>query len=154
MEKRRINVRALIVRGDTILAVKHKNQDGSESQYWALPGGGLDPHETLQEGVEREVFEELGVQATSTDTVACIQQFLSSREDFDEELEFFMVIKDSPLFDSINLEETSHGYEELSRVAFVNPKEVFILPDFLSQINIPHYISGASAPYTYNELKK
>ena len=45
MEKRRVNVRGIIWRDGKLLAVKHKNNDGSEADYWAVPGGGLDPHE-------------------------------------------------------------------------------------------------------------
>lgn len=154
MEKRRINVRALVVRGDTILAVKHKNDDGSESAYWALPGGGLDPLETLQEGVEREVFEELGIVAKATSKVVFIQQFMSGREDFDEELEFHMLVEDSPLFDDIDIENTSHGAAELSRVGFVNPKQVPMKPDFLAKADIAAYAAGERSPYVFYELVK
>jgi len=154
MAKRRINVRALVVRGDTILAVKHKNDDGSESDYWALPGGGLDPLETLQEGVEREVFEELGVIAKATNKVAFIQQFMSGREGFDEELEFHILVEDSPLFNTIDFENTSHGAAELSRVAFVNPKQVPIKPDFLAEVDIAAYATGHRSPYVFYELVK
>lgn len=154
MEKRRINVRALVIRGDTILAVKHKNDDGSESEYWALPGGGLDSLETLQEGVEREVYEELGVTAAATSTVAFIQQFMSKRKGFDEELEFHMLVEDSPMFDVIDLENTSHGAAELSRASFVNPKEVPIKPEFLSNVDIPAYALGNKAPHIFYDLVK
>ncbi len=154
MEKRRINVRAVVVRGDTILAVKHKNDDGSETDYWALPGGGLDPLETLHEGAKREVFEELGVHADVTDKVLFIQQFMSGRKEFDEELEFHILVKDSPLFDSIDLTQTSHGASELVRVAFVDPKKVPVKPDFLAEVDIRAYATGDRAPYLFTELVK
>lgn len=154
MEKRRINVRALVVRGDTILAVKHKNDDGTESDYWALPGGGLDPLETLQEGVGREIFEELGVTAVATNKVLFIQQFMSKRDGFDEELEFHMLVEDSPSFDAIDFEQTSHGAAELSRVAFVNPKEVPIKPFFLAEVDIATYATDEHSPYVFYELVK
>lgn len=132
MSRRRINVRAIIVRENKILAVKHRNHLGEEAKYWALPGGGLDPMESLADGVRREVMEELGVDS-EVGRLLFVQQFVSKRDGFDEELEFFFQVKDSPLFDTINLSATTHGSAELVRVAFVDPEKAPILPEFLSQ---------------------
>lgn len=148
---RRINVRAVVVRGNKILAVKHKALDGTESPYWALPGGGLDPMESLHDGVKREVFEELGVQA-EVGKMLFAQQFQSQRSDMDEELEFHFLVKDSPAFDALDLASTSHGLEELARVEFVDPKKVLIMPLFLSELDIVDYAENERAPYVYNDL--
>ena len=43
---RRINVRAIIYKDGKLLAVKHKHGDNI-SHYYAVPGGGLDPQESL-----------------------------------------------------------------------------------------------------------
>lgn len=61
MDKRRINVRAIAWHDDKLLAVKHKTKSGGEANYWALPGGGLDPFEYLADGVTRELIEETGI---------------------------------------------------------------------------------------------
>ena len=53
--KRRVNVRGIIWREGKILAVKHKDPDGTESSYWAVPGGGLDLLEWVEDGVQREI---------------------------------------------------------------------------------------------------
>lgn len=151
MEKRRINVRAVVVRGDKILAVKHRDVDGTESKYWALPGGGLDPMESLQEGVVREIEEELGVHA-EVGKMLFAQQFKSKRSDMDEELEFHFLVKDSVAFDFIDLAATSHGYE-LARVEFVNPKEVYLMPQFLSELDIAEYAEHDLPVHIYDDLK-
>lgn len=135
MSKRRINVRGLVWRDGKILAVKHRNDDGSESPYWALPGGGLDPMEDLRSGVKRELMEETGVSAT-VGNLLYVQQFRSERDNFEEELEFFFHVEDSPAFSSVQLESTSHGAAEIAQIKFVNPKEVPMQPNILSKLDI------------------
>lgn len=49
---------AVIVRGTEILLVRHAKGD---LQYWLLPGGGLEPGETMAQATERELREECGV---------------------------------------------------------------------------------------------
>lgn len=149
--KRRVNVRAIIVRGNKILALRHKDEDGVENEYWGTPGGGLDPFESLQEGVKREVMEELGIDA-KVGKLLFMQQFPSGRSGFDEELEFFFLVEDSPEYDTIDLSKTSHGALELAGYAFVDPKEVYIKPDFLSEIDIADYVQNERTPYLFNDL--
>ncbi|HWI62500.1 MAG TPA: NUDIX domain-containing protein [Symbiobacteriaceae bacterium] len=52
-----IRTRTIVLRGDTILL--HPPRQGGPA--WALPGGGLEPGESLAECAEREVFEETGI---------------------------------------------------------------------------------------------
>lgn len=151
MDKRRINVRAIVWRDGKLLAVKHKEPDGSESKYWAVPGGGLDPLESLHEGVKRELLEEIGIDA-QVGELLFIQQFRSKRSDFDEELEFFFHIEDSVALDTIDLTATSHGFDELARVEFVDPKQVEILPSILSELDIAKMIDEPMRIVISNEL--
>src|SRR5690348_11627137 len=51
-----VGVRALIVRGDTVLLVRHR-----AGRYpWGLPGGGVARYERLAEAAAREAYEETG----------------------------------------------------------------------------------------------
>ena len=151
MEKRRINVRAIVWRDGKLLGVRHKDDDGTPNEYWAVPGGGLDPLESLRDGVKREVFEELGVRA-EVGSLLATQQFHSKRTDFDEELEFFFAVNDSADFDTIDLSKTSHGLEELSEVAFIDPKAVAIKPELLATLDIAAVIAGTERVEVKNYL--
>lgn len=55
----RIRVAALIVEDGRVLAVEHRKKGES---YYLLPGGGLDPGETMAAALRRELVEELGLE--------------------------------------------------------------------------------------------
>lgn len=147
MDKRRVNVRAIIWRQGKLLAVKHKSKDGGESDYWALPGGGLDPLETLQDGMRRELVEELGI-TPKIGRLLIGQQLKSGRNGRDEELEFFFHITNPDDFVSIDLTKTTHGTHELMRCEFIDPAKEYILPQFLGEIDIQDYINDIK-PVTF-----
>lgn len=54
-----LGVRALVLDGDKVLLVRHSYLPG-----WYLPGGGVDPGETVEEATIRELREETNVQVT------------------------------------------------------------------------------------------
>ncbi len=139
MDKRRIAVRAIIWHNNKLLAVKHKTKQGGESAYWALPGGGLNPLESLTDGIKRELLEETGTIA-EVGKLLHVQQLQSDREDSNEELEFFFHITNPADFTSIHLEKTTHGNQELAKCEFVDPSSVYILPSFLSTVNLKEQV--------------
>jgi ADP-ribose pyrophosphatase YjhB (NUDIX family) len=151
MEKRRVNVRAIVHENGKILAVKHKSDDGGESSYWALPGGGLDPMESLPGGVARELMEETGVQA-EVGKLLFIQQFPSERAGWDEELELFFAVTNAAEFHRIDLANTSHGQEEITRIAFIDPAQENILPEFLQTVDIAAAVKVDGPVQVYDYL--
>lgn len=60
-EADRPRVSAAVLRngGREILLVQHRRKDGTS--YWQLPGGGVNPGETLEAAVLRELQEETGL---------------------------------------------------------------------------------------------
>jgi ADP-ribose pyrophosphatase YjhB (NUDIX family) len=54
-----IGVGGIVIHNDKALLVKLNY--GRAQKYWLIPGGFVNPGETLIEGVEREVFEETGM---------------------------------------------------------------------------------------------
>lgn len=138
--KRRINVRAIIYKDGKLLAVKHKSGD-SVAHYYAVPGGGLDPMESLTDCLKRELMEETGIEAVPG-KLLFMQQFRSERKGYDEELEFFFAIENSEDFVNINLASTSHGDIELAVCEYVDPSAVVLYPAFLQSVDIPHYLEN------------
>ena len=66
----RTSVRAIVVKDDTLL-VMHRNKKGKE--YYALIGGGVDPGESLEEALHRELEEEACI-AVSNPRLVIIQE--------------------------------------------------------------------------------
>ena len=57
----KICVSAFLVRDNTILLLKRADDDSFLPGAWEVPGGGIDPHETIEEGLKRETLEEAGL---------------------------------------------------------------------------------------------
>lgn len=57
-----IRVGAVVARDGALLLVRHEKPD--RNPYWVLPGGRLEPGETIPQCAEREVEEETGLRAT------------------------------------------------------------------------------------------
>jgi ADP-ribose pyrophosphatase YjhB (NUDIX family) len=53
----------LIEQGDKILIVQEQDEDIRGS--WNLPGGKVEPDETIQAAIDRELFEETGRKASN-----------------------------------------------------------------------------------------
>lgn len=57
-----IRVRGIIIDDNCLLLIKRvRYENNKENIYYVFPGGGLEAGETLEEGVKREVLEELGI---------------------------------------------------------------------------------------------
>ena len=153
MSERRVNVRGIVFNENMILAQKYKDRDGNESEYWGTPGGGLDPGESLQEGLHREMIEETGI-APKIGKLLFIQQFQMQRYDGStrEELEFFFHIENPEDYKTVDLASTSHGEHELTKTEFIDPRKEYLLPAFLTTVNIAEQISSDQPVIISNNL--
>ena len=130
MYKRRVNVRGVICQDGKVLAVRHKKYDGSPADYWAIPGGGLDPRENLKEGIERELFEETGIKA-EVGPLMFVQQFAP------------------PLVEPKG--RTRLGAH--ADIKFIDPKKERVKPGFLSEINLSSYMNQNLPVYFHTEFQ-
>lgn len=149
--RRRVGVRGIIVHEGRLLCACHWRDDGSRADYWAIPGGGLDPGESLEDGVRRELVEETGIEPV-VGRLLFVQQFRSSREDADEELEFFYLIENPEAFLNIDLSKTTHGTEEIAEMTFIDPRRTVVLPAFLQEVDLESYVRTPRPVFHYVEL--
>jgi len=148
MTARRTNVRGIIFRNGKLLVTKFRQEDGSESKHWGTFGGGLDVGEPITDGLYREMLEETGI-APDIGRLLFIQQFYDGEK---EQFELFFHIKNVEDYAAINLEATTHGLLELTRHDFVDPKESYVLPKFLSTIDLADYIENVHPVLLSSEL--
>ena len=55
------DVVAAIIKKDNLYLVAQRNRDKHMGLKWEFPGGKVDPGETLQEALVREIYEELNI---------------------------------------------------------------------------------------------
>lgn len=60
---KRISTRGIIIEDDSVIAMFRRKikDDGTIKEYYVVPGGGIEEGESLEEGVIRELKEELSV---------------------------------------------------------------------------------------------
>lgn len=133
MDSRRTCVRGLIEKDGKLFAQKIIKKDGSVTDYWCAPGGGVDPLESLHDALVREMIEETGV-TPRIGRLVLVQQFAThgqSSHGENEQLEFFFEITNANDYETINLAETSHGNIEIAEYGFIDPTTENILPTIL-----------------------
>ena len=58
----RFGAKALVTNDDRVLLIRERHDDGSP--FWTLPGGGVEPGESLSECLSREIAEEIRCRAS------------------------------------------------------------------------------------------
>lgn len=74
----RNGTKAIISASDKILLLEEQHASGSS--FWTLPGGGVEPGESLIEGLTRELFEELRCQSLIKESVGTVWYAHLSRQ--------------------------------------------------------------------------
>ncbi len=70
----RINGRAIIIDGDEILLMfRRKIKDGKVKEYYAIPGGGKEENETIEECVKREIQEEFNIEVSVGEQLGIVE---------------------------------------------------------------------------------
>lgn len=132
--KRRVTVRAIITQGSTLFAIKHKAYETATTKdFWCLPGGKLEDTESIEDALKREMIEELGVEPI-IGNLLYVHQYKTADQ---EHLEFFFHVTNTEDYQSIQLSQTTHGELEIAKIAFINPTQETILPEFLQTIKLP-----------------
>ncbi len=71
---RRINGRAIIIDGDEVLLMfRRRIKDGKVKEYYAIPGGGKEEDETIEECVKREIKEEFNIEVSVHEQLGIVE---------------------------------------------------------------------------------
>ncbi len=153
MLQRRIAVRGVAYENGKILSVLHKDREGNPADFWAIPGGGLDPGEPLADGLYREMIEETGI-APQIGRLLFVQQFMFENRlgEVREELEFFFQLENPKDYQTIDLSATTHGNIELADCTFVDPRQTNIMPAFFRTIDLESHCTSEQPVFIWNEL--
>ena len=72
---KRVSVRGLVLKDNKLAVIfRRKINDGKIEEYYAIPGGGVEENETLEEALIRELKEELNIEVNVKDLVFKIEQ--------------------------------------------------------------------------------
>lgn len=119
-----LTVRGIVVYDGKLLCCRNHGND-----FWCLPGGKVDPGESVIDALTREIVEETGIVPVRGELVY-INQFTT--DEGTDVVDLFFMIENAEDYISINLALTSHGEHELEEIAFIDPRHVSIKPVFLA----------------------
>lgn len=66
----RVSAKGLVIRDGRMAAVKLRDDDG---EFFIMPGGGMESEELLNEAVEREIAEEMGIRVSCSELLFAIE---------------------------------------------------------------------------------
>jgi len=120
-----VTVRALIIHKNKLLMCKHP-----QGQFYCLPGGKLEPGETIEAGMERELIEETGIKPI-VGKLLFVNQFIN---DHIHRVEFFFHIKNDADYANFDPAAATHHFE-IADFALADPTDpkYGLKPDFIAK---------------------
>jgi 8-oxo-dGTP pyrophosphatase MutT (NUDIX family) len=101
----------ILVKGNKFLLLKRSEDDHAFSGFWGLPGGHVEKNESIEEGLKREIEEELGIS---------IKNFFLLTKDFSENNEIFVFVSNDLNLEYnqiiLNEEHTNFGFFNLFEI--------------------------------------
>ncbi|MBC7512582.1 NUDIX domain-containing protein [Candidatus Saccharibacteria bacterium] len=79
--KLQVGVKSLIKKDDAYLFLRRSRSFGEGQQDWDIPGGRIEPEESLDAALTREVYEETGLQLNTIGTLIAAQDIFVTTKD-------------------------------------------------------------------------
>jgi ADP-ribose pyrophosphatase YjhB (NUDIX family) len=145
-----IRVGAVVERGGNILLVRHQKPD--REPYWVLPGGRLEPGETIPECAERELAEETQLTARFSEVLYVSEFMRDGRHTVDVTVSAVADKDDEPTLGSDP--EVEEGAEqtltELRWVGLDDMGDIELLPSWVQERIVRDAERGRSGTETDN----
>lgn len=120
-------VAGLLVFENSVLVAKRKSSGQGLKNLWEFPGGKVEPGETDQQALKREIREELGVVIESCFPVHTHQ--FKNQQDQVIELHLYGTFIQDPNFKCFDHDEAKWvSMEQIDQVDFLESNKVFIKP--------------------------
>ncbi len=146
----KIGVGGVCIKDDEILFVKHTY--GASKGKWILPGGYVELGESLSKAIEREVFEETGVQ-TRAESIIALRHMVNEKKDKGLISDLYIVFKLEYVrgdpFSKTN--ETSES--SFMSIEDIDSEEISSLSKFIVE-NLPESVEFSLIPYEPDERVK
>jgi 8-oxo-dGTP diphosphatase len=146
-----IRVGAVVERNSALLLVRHQKPD--RDPYWVLPGGRLEPGETIPECAEREISEETGLSARFSGVLYVSEFLREGRHTVDITVRMTAEENDEARLGSDP--EVARGSEptlrELRWVEVGELREIELLPAWIKDRLLEDAVRGWSAGEIYLE---
>ena len=118
--KLQVGVKVILKHQGSILLLKRSAKYEYIRDSWDIPGGRIDSHETLMEGLKRELFEEIGLRDIALDGIRLLtaQDILRPEKGFHTvRLSFGLDLSEKP---EVRIDDESKEYKWFSKEELVS----------------------------------
>lgn len=123
----RPGAKALIVKDGKIMIIREKvMKSGKEVIINDFPGGGIDPGESLEEALLREVYEELGLKVHSEGVIGAWDFVNTNEQDIGKGVHIICIGYRCSIIGDETIDLTNNpAEEEIFEVNWYTPQEIF-----------------------------
>lgn len=125
----RVSVRGILIQDDQLLVIHRIKGD---REYYVIPGGGVEDHETLIQALKRELLEEVGIQVDVLN-----EQPVYTYHDQDSIQYFYVVSYVSGEYGTGSglefKEQVNTNQYLLEFISFKDIKNICLVPEFLKE---------------------